>query len=91
MGKIMVVGKVEREVFPDLCSINLEIETRGDTASEASRLSSEECERLLTCLVDLGIEPDSVELSYQTKSGLFQRGCSQLIQICLLYNRDDRF
>ena len=62
MGKILVVGKAEREVDPDVCAINIEIKIRSKTSNEASRLSSERCERILAELADLGIKPGDIEL-----------------------------
>ena len=65
MGKIMVVGKAEREYEANECSINLEIEVSRQTSSEASKVSSEQCEALLSKLQDeLGINPSSVEIHY---------------------------
>ena len=65
MGKIMVVGKAEREYEANECSINLEIEVSRQTSSEASKISSEQCELLLSKLQDeLGINPRSVEIHY---------------------------
>ena len=52
MGKIMVVGKAEREYEANECSINLEIEVSRQTSSEASKISSEQCELLLSKLQD---------------------------------------
>lgn len=63
MGKIMVVGTAEREYEPDRCKVSFEIETRAKSAAEASKLSSEECERLLAELEKLGIEIRSVVIS----------------------------
>lgn len=65
MGKIMVVGKAEREYEANECSINLEIEVSRQTSSEASKVSSEQCEALLSKLQDeLGINPSSIEIHY---------------------------
>ena len=65
MGKIMVVGKAEREYEANECNINLEIEVSRQTSSEASKVSSEQCEALLSKLQDeLGINPSSVEIHY---------------------------
>lgn len=63
MGKIMVVGTAERKFEADRCKVSFEIETRAKSAAEASKLSSEECERLLTELEKLGIEIRSVVVS----------------------------
>lgn len=62
MGKIMVVGKAEREYAPDYCSVKLEVEVVRKTASEASIVSSEQCEQLLSKLQELGIKPETVEI-----------------------------
>ena len=65
MGKIMVVGKAEREYEANECNINLEIEVSRQTSSEASKVSSEQCEALLSKLQDeLGINPSSIEIHY---------------------------
>ena len=64
MGKIMVIGKAERKYSADLCNVNLEVETTRKTANEASKASSEQCERLLSKLQELGIEPDRIEIHY---------------------------
>jgi len=65
MGKIMVVGKAEREYEANECSINLEIEVSRKTSSEASKASSEQCELLLSKLQEeLGINPNSIEIHY---------------------------
>lgn len=64
MGKIMVVGRAEREYKPDKCSIGLKIETRCETAASASKESTEQLERLLEELERLGIEPSEVEIHY---------------------------
>ena len=64
MGKIMVVGRVEREYVPDMCGINLGIEITRKTASEASIVSSEQCEQILSKLQnDLGIEPNLIRIA----------------------------
>lgn len=63
MGKIMVVGTAERKFEADRCKVSFEIETRAKSAAEASKLSSKECERLLTELEKLGIEIRSVVVS----------------------------
>ena len=62
MGKIMVIGNAERDYAPDRCTLNLEIKATGDTAGKASLTSSEECEKLLSKLVALGIKPEDVEI-----------------------------
>lgn len=62
MGKIMVIGRAERDYAPDRCTLNLEIKATGDTAGKASFTSSEECEKLLSKLVPLGIKPEDVEI-----------------------------
>ena len=65
MGKIMVVGKSEREYEANECSIKLEIEVSRKTSNEASKISSEQCELLLSKLQEeLGINPTSVEIHY---------------------------
>ena len=65
MGKIMVVGKAEREYEANECSINLEIEVSRRIASEAWKISIEQCELLLSKVQDeLGINPRSVEIHY---------------------------
>ena len=63
MGKIMVVGRVEREYTPDICRIILGIEVIRKSTSEASDVSSEQCEQILSKLQNnLGIAPDSIEI-----------------------------
>ena len=64
MGKIMVIGKAEQEYDADICNINIEIGSVRKKASEASQVSSEHCEALLSKLQELGIEPNSVEIQY---------------------------
>ena len=65
MGKIMVLGKAEREYTADRCSIKMEIEVRRKTASEASNVSSDQCECLLSKLQEeLGINPDQIEIHH---------------------------
>ena len=62
MGKIMVVGKAERDYEADRCTIQLNISTIRDTAAEASSVSGEQCELLLSKLQDAGISPDQAEI-----------------------------
>ena len=75
MGKIMVIGRAEKEYDPDLCDLSLEIRGCGKTSGEASAGAAGECERLLEELQKLGIAPESVRVgrdailkntSYQT-------------------------
>ena len=47
MGKIMVIGRAEKEYDPDLCDLFLEIRGCGRTSGEASAGAAVECERLL--------------------------------------------
>lgn len=66
MGKIMVVGKAEKEFPADQCDLFLEINVSRKTAVEASRVSTKQCEELLGKLKDLGIEPSAVEISHDS-------------------------
>ena len=79
MGKIMVVGKATQGYTADRCHIIFEIKATGDTPAKASVLSSEECERFLSKLQSMGIEPNTVEIfsdqidrDYHAKSVSFE-------------------
>ena len=54
-----------RNDLPSLtCNINIEIGSVRKKASEASQVSSEHCEALLSKLQELGVEPNSIEIQY---------------------------
>ena len=60
MGKVMVEGWAEQLFDADVCDLHIYIEIERDTAAEASKESSTECERLLVKLKELGIEPSDI-------------------------------
>ena len=62
MGKIMVVGRAEKDYTADQCDLILGISVSRKTAAEASKISTEQCEQLLEKLKALGIEPASIEI-----------------------------
>ena len=64
MGKVMVVGKAEREYSADRCELDLEISVLRKTASEASAESGRQCELLLAGLKEIGIAPESVTVRH---------------------------
>ena len=66
MGKIMVIGKAEKEYTADLCDVFLEIEVSRKTSVEASRASTKQCEQLLKELKELGIDPSEIEISWDS-------------------------
>ena len=63
MGKITVLGKAERLYEPDRCEIKLVISVKRNTASEASKVTGDQCELLLSKLKELGVSPENVEVS----------------------------
>ncbi len=56
MGKIRIVGKAEHEYQPDLCFVYLKIITRKRSADLASKSTNNQCENLLSDLVEKGFE-----------------------------------
>ena len=62
MGKIMVVGKAEREYSADRCTVQLNVTAVRDSAAEASRVSAEQCEQLLSRMQEIGFGPETVEI-----------------------------
>lgn len=76
MGKIMVIGRAEKEYDPDLCDLSLEIRGCGRTSGEASAGAALECERLLEELLKLGITPESVRVGRDAilKNTFYQTG-----------------
>ncbi len=61
MGKVTVAGKAEKAFPADRCRINLDITVGGKTAGEAAKNAGEQCERLLSELKKLGIEPEDIQ------------------------------
>ena len=64
MGKILVVGRTEREYEPDYCKIRINIEVRGKTSGDVSKRSSELCEKILGEFQAIEINPENIKLSY---------------------------
>ena len=58
MGKILVVGRAERECEPDYCKVRIKIGVRGKTSSDVSKRSSELCEKILGEFETIDINPE---------------------------------
>ena len=61
MGRVQVIGVAKTEHPSDQCRIKIGFEITRDTANEASRATSEYCEKLLKRLSELGIDPKQIE------------------------------
>ncbi|MBR6090830.1 MAG: SIMPL domain-containing protein [Anaerolineaceae bacterium] len=66
MGKIKIIGKAEHEYQPDLCYVYLKINTRKKTADMASKNTNDQCEKLLSDLVNKGFELKDIMITEDT-------------------------
>jgi uncharacterized protein YggE len=81
MGQVKVIGVAKAEQPSDQCRIEIGFEITRDTASEASRATSEHCEKLLRKLSEIGIDPKEIENDfdrldrrneYKSESAIYQ-------------------
>ncbi len=74
MGKVLVNGHAEMEVAPDRCDITLTVETEGTTAAKASTSATNELEKLLARLTEIGIQPENMTVVEDESEKPFRRG-----------------
>lgn len=60
MGKIKIIGNAVHEYQPDVCLLYFEFSSRNKTSDLASKNTNNQCEKLLSELVDKGFKPETI-------------------------------
>ena len=60
MGKVKIIGKAEKEFQPDLCDVDIRFGCLKRTADTASKYVNDQCEKLLSELLEKGFKTDNI-------------------------------
>lgn len=66
MGKIRIVGRAKREYQPDLCHVYLNVQNKKRTTDIASKQTNNQCEKLLSDLIEKGFGLENIVISEDT-------------------------
>lgn len=60
-GRLIVTGRAELTVEPDMAIVHVGVETRGETVEEARQANAEAMQRVQSRLLSMGLDPSAVK------------------------------